>query len=124
MIKNLRKKIIKNARVGSGLTVNLRNMINESMSKDNRFVMIDAKGEKDFYVLDFEPVATGVVTNGFNPLTICSSKETLEILKKGNQIFTVDGKGDFSKPNIFEQISKIKKAYYKKYKKTKRYKNK
>ena len=67
MIKNLRKKFIKNAKVGSGLTVNLRNMMNESMSKDNGFVMIDGKGdmeslievlnnsnrEKDFYVLDF-----------------------------------------------------------------------
>ena len=67
MIKNLRKKFIKNVKVGSGLTVNLRNMMNESMSKDNGFVMIDAKGdreslnevlnnssrEKDFYVLDF-----------------------------------------------------------------------
>ena len=67
MIKNLRKKFIKNAKVGSGLTVNLRSMMNESMSKDNGFVMIDGKGdmeslievlntlnrEKDFYVLDF-----------------------------------------------------------------------
>ena len=67
MIKNLRKKFIKNVKVGSGLTVNLRNMMNESMSKDNGFVMIDGKGgmeslievlntlnrEKDIYVLDF-----------------------------------------------------------------------
>ena len=67
MIKNLRKKFIKNSKVGSGLTVNLRNMMNESMSKGNGFVFIDAKGdmeslievlnnsnrEKDFYVLDF-----------------------------------------------------------------------
>ncbi len=67
MIKYLRKKFIKNVKVGSGLTVNLRNMMNESMSKDNGFVMIDGKGdmeslievlnnsnrEKDFYVLDF-----------------------------------------------------------------------
>ncbi len=45
MIKNLRKKFIKNAKVGSGLTVNLRNMMNESISKGNEFVMIDGMGE-------------------------------------------------------------------------------
>ena len=45
MIKNLRKKFIKNVKVGSGLTVNLRNMMNESMSKGNEFVMIDGMGE-------------------------------------------------------------------------------
>lgn len=69
MIKNLRKKFIKNAKVGSGLTVNLRNMMDESMSKDNGFVMIDGKGdmeslievlnnsnrEKDVFIIDFTP---------------------------------------------------------------------
>ena len=63
------KKIIKNAKVGSGLTVNLRNMMNESMSKDNGFVMIDGKEdmeslkeflnnsnrEKDVFIIDFTP---------------------------------------------------------------------
>lgn len=67
MIKNLRKKFIKNVKVGSGLTVNLRNMMNESMSKGNEFVMIDGKGdmeslievlynsnrEKDVFLIDF-----------------------------------------------------------------------
>lgn len=69
MIKNLRKKFIKNVKVGSGLTVNLRNMMTESMSKGNEFVMIDGKGdreslnevlnnssrEKDVFIIDFTP---------------------------------------------------------------------
>lgn len=57
----------KNAKVGSGLTVTLKNIMNESISKGNEFVMIEGKGdmeslievlynsnrEKDVFVIDF-----------------------------------------------------------------------
>ena len=59
----------KNAKVGSGLTVTLKNIMNESISKGNEFVMIEGKGdreflneflnnsgrEKDVFIIDFTP---------------------------------------------------------------------
>ena len=45
-------------------------------------------------------------------------------LKIGNQVVIIDGKSDFSKPNIFEQVSKIYKLRYKEIKKYRTFKNK
>lgn len=45
-------------------------------------------------------------------------------LKIGNQVVIIDGKSDFSKPNIFEQVSKIYKLQYKEIKKYCKFKNK
>ena len=42
----------------------------------------------------------------------------------GNQVFIVDGKCDFSKPSIFEQLAKIYKLKYRKIKKYNKFKNK
>ena len=42
----------------------------------------------------------------------------------GNQVFIVDGKCDFSKPSIFEQLAKICKLKYRKIKKYNKLKNK
>ncbi len=45
-------------------------------------------------------------------------------LKSCNQVFIVDGKCDFSKPSIFEQLAKINKLKYRKIKKYNKFKNK
>lgn len=60
---------IKTTKVGSGSTVNLKNMLDKSLSKDCGFVIIEGKGdkeslnevlnnsnrEKDVFIIDFTP---------------------------------------------------------------------
>ncbi len=69
MIEMFKRFFTKSTKIGSGSTVNLRNILNESLSKDGGFFYIDAKGDResmnevlnnskredDVFVLDFTP---------------------------------------------------------------------
>ena len=69
MIKMFKRFFTKTTKVGSGSTVNLKNIFDKPLSKDCGFVMIEGKGdreslnevlnnsnrEKDVFIIDFTP---------------------------------------------------------------------
>ena len=47
MFGKIKRFFGKSNKIGSGLTVNLKNMMDETLSKDSGFIYVDAKGDRE-----------------------------------------------------------------------------